>query len=123
MVRSNRTVIAAFLVFAYCLANIIRLFIAFVNQGILLENAGYGGVALGLVMFTIGLVSAVGIWQNQRWGKIAAIVVLTLNALMALPGVLFTTTSVERLEPIIAVLVAIAVVVLLLRPAPQSSTT
>jgi hypothetical protein len=123
MVRSNRTVIAAFLVFAYCLANIIRLFIAFVNQGILLENAGYGGVALGLVMFTIGLVSAYGIWQNQRWGKIAAIVVLTLNALMALPGVLFTTTLVERLEPIIAVLVAIALVVLLLRPAPQSSTT
>ena len=123
MVRSNRTMIAAILVFAYCLVNVVRLVIAFANQSILLENAGYGGVALGLVMFTISLVSAYGIWQNQRWGKITAIVVLTLNALMALPGVLFTTTFVERLEPIIAVLVAVVVVVLLLRPAPQSSTT
>jgi len=122
MVRSNRTVIAAVLVLVYCLVNIIRLVVAFVNQSDWLQVAGYGGVALGLILFTIGLVSAYGIWQNQRWGKIAAIVVLTLNALVALPGILFTTTFVERLEPITAVLFAIVVVVLLLWPAPQSST-
>lgn len=119
MTRSNRTALAAILVFLYCLVNVIRLFVAFVNQGEWLEQVGYGGVALGLVMFTIGLVSAYGIWQNQRWGKIMAIVVLTLNALAALPGILFTTTFVERLEPLMAVLVAVVVSVLLLWAAPQ----
>ena len=122
MTRSNRTAIAAILVFVYCLANLIRLFVAFINQSEWLEVVGYGGVAMGLILFTIGLVSAYGIWQNQRWGKITAIVVLTLNALTALPGILFTTTFVERLEPIMAVLVAVIVVILLLWPAPQSST-
>ncbi len=122
MTRSNRTAIAASLVFVYCLANLIRLFVAFINQSEWLEVVGYGGVAMGLILFTIGLVSAYGIWQNQRWGKITAIVILTLNALTALPGILFTTTFVERLEPIMAVLVAVIVVVLLLWPAPQSST-
>lgn len=121
MTRSNRTAFAAILVFLYCLVNVIRLFIAFINQSEWLEQVGYGGVALGLVMFTIGLVSAYGIWQNQRWGKIMAIVVLTLNALVALPGILFTTTFVERLEPIMAVLVAVVVTVLILWPAPKSS--
>lgn len=123
MIRSNRTVIAAILVFIYCLVNVIWLVIAFVSQSPALETIGYGGVALGLVLFSIGLVSAFGIWQNQRWGKIAAIVILTLNALTALPGILFTTTFMERLLPLSAVLVAIVVVVLLLWPAPQSSTT
>jgi uncharacterized membrane protein (DUF2068 family) len=113
---------AAILVFFYCLANLIRLFVAFINQSEWLEVVGYGGVAMGLILFTIGLVSAYGIWQNQRWGKITAIVVLTLNALAALPGILFTTTFVEGLEPIMAVLVAVIVVVLLLWPTPQSST-
>jgi uncharacterized membrane protein (DUF2068 family) len=122
MTRSNRTAIAAILVFFYCLANLIRLFVAFINQSEWLEVVGYGGVAMGLILFTIGLVSAYGIWQNQRWGKITAIVVLTLNALAALPGILFTTTFVEGLEPIMAVLVAVIVVVLLLWPTPQSST-
>ena len=122
MVRSNRIVITAVLVFIYCLANLIRLFVAFINQSDWLEVVGYGGVATGLILFTIGLVSAYGIWQNQRWGKITAIVVLTVNALFALPGILFTTTFAERLEPITAVLVALAVIVLLLWPAPQSST-
>jgi len=122
MVRSNRTVIAAILVFAYSLVTVIRLFIAFITQSEWLELAGYGGVAMGLIMFSIGLVSAYVIWQNQRWGKIAAIVVLTLNALTALPGILFATTFVERLEPIMAVLVAVVVTVLLLWPTPPSRT-
>ena len=121
MVRSNRTLIAAVLTFLYSLVNVIRLFIGFINQSDWLQLVGYGGVALGLVLFTIGMVSAYGIWQNQRWGKIAAIVVLVLNALAALPGILFTTTFVERLEPITAVLVALVVTVLLLWPAPRSS--
>lgn len=123
MARSSRTAIAAILVFLYCLVNVIWLFAAFVTQSELLENAGYGAVALGLIMFTIGLVSAYGIWHNQRWGKIIAIIVLTLNALSALPGILFTPNMVERLSPILAVLVAIVVVVLLLWPTPQNSTT
>lgn len=121
MVRSNRTVIAAALAFLYCLVNVIRLFIGFINQSEWLQLVGYGGVALGLVLFTIGMVAAYGIWQNQRWGKIAAIVVLVLNAVVALPGILFTTTFAERLEPSTAVLVALVVTVLLIWPTPHRS--
>lgn len=122
MIRSKQVTAAAILVFLFSLVSTIRLFVQFVTQGEFLENAGYGGAALLLIMSSIGIVSAYGIWQNQKWGKIAAIVILTLNALLALPGILFAPTFVAKLEPISAVVVAIIVILLLLWRTPQSNT-
>ena len=45
-------------------------------------------------------------WQNQKWGKILAIVTLGVNALLALPGVIFAPTLSLKLDPASGVLVA-----------------
>lgn len=122
MVRSKQVTLAAILVFLYSLVSTIRLFVQFVTQGEFLQNAGYGGAALLLIMSSIGMVAAYGIWQNQKWGKITAIILVTLNALLALPGIIFAPTFLGKLEPISAVVIAIIVVLLLLWRTPQSNT-
>ena len=121
MTRSNRTTIAAVLVFLFSLTGLIRLFVDFVNQGDFSKNADLWFIALAFILFTILLVSSYGIWQNQRWGKIAAIAILTLNALAVLPMFLDGGTLVDYLSRLLDVGVWLVTTVLLLWPTPQSS--
>jgi hypothetical protein len=116
MTRSNRTVIAAVLVFLFSLTGLIRLFVDFVNQGDFSQNADLWFIALAFILFTILLVSSYGIWQNQRWGKIAAIAILTLNALAVLPMFLDGGTLVDYLSRLLDVGVWLVTTVLLLWP-------
>ena len=121
MTRSNRTTIAAVLVFLFSLTGLIRLFVDFVNQGEFSQNADLWFIALAFILFTILLVSSYGIWQNQRWGKIAAIAILTLNALAVLPMFLDGGTLVDYLSRLLDVGVWLVTTVLLLWPTPQRS--
>ena len=114
MPRSRKTTIAAILVFLYCLQGVVRLFVSLVTQDEAFQNAGVVFIAASLIMASIGLVAAYGIWQNQKWGKILAIVILTINTLTALPGILFAPFP-DKIGPLVGTIVAIVVVVLLLK--------
>jgi len=116
MTHSNRTIIAAILVFLFSLISLIRGFLDFVNQGPILQNADRWFIVLGFMLFTILLVSSYGIWKNQRWGMIAAIAILTLNALAVLPQILEGGTLADQVPRLIDVGVWLVATVLLLWP-------
>lgn len=67
----------------------------------------------------IGLVAAYGVWKNQRWGKILAIILSALNGLLALPGVFFAPSMTLWLIAIIGIAINIVVIVLLLWRTPK----
>ena len=115
MKRSTNIVIAAVLTALYCLINVIRGSVAIATQNQYVQNAGNGFAVLIVILSTIGLVSAYGIWQNQKWGKVLAIITMGLNGLLALPGVIFAPTLPLKLDPASGVTAAIVVIVLLLR--------
>jgi hypothetical protein len=72
----------------------------------------YLGIALGVV----GLIAAFGLWQGKRWGLVVAVVVLALNALSALPGVVFAPDMTLQILATIGVVGGIVIIVLLLLP-------
>ena len=115
MKRSTNIVIAAVLTALFCLINVIRGSVAIATQNQEVQNAGNGFAVLIVILSTIGLVSAYGIWQNQKWGKVLAIITMGLNGLLALPGVIFAPTLPLKLDPASGVTAAIVVIVLLLR--------
>ena len=118
MTRPRHVVIASVLIAAYSLYALIWLFIPILsNDRSSIESSGFSSISLLVMIFSITLVSAYGVWQNQKWGKIIGIIVLTINALLALPGILFASTFIDRLQPLLGVVVAIAVIVLILRRA------
>ena len=122
MNRSKETVIATILIVLYSLQAIIRVSIALATQSPLAEDMGYGVLVVLLIINTVALVSAYGVWQDQKWGKILAIISLGVGALLALPGVIFAPTLLLKLDPASGVIVAIIVTILLLRPTRQPAT-
>ncbi len=122
MTRSNRTVVAAILVFVFSLSSLVRGFLDFVNQGSFTQNADRWFIIIVFILFTILLVSSLGIWQNQRWGKIAAIAILTLNGLAVVPQFLDGGTLVQTLLRLVDVVTWLVVTVLLLMPTRQHSS-
>ena len=121
MNRSKQIVIASILTAVYALQAMIRASIAIATQSQFAQDA-HGFIVVGLILFTVSLVSAYGVWQNQKWGKILAIITLALNALTALPGVLDAPTLQWKLEAVLAVIVFVVVTVLLLRPSQPPVT-
>lgn len=122
MNRSKQIVIASILIAFYSLVTIIRVSIALATQNQDAQNFGNGFLVVILIICTVSLVSAYGVWQNQKWGKITAIVTLGINALLALPGVIFAPTLLLKLDPASGVVVAIVVTFLLLSPTKQPVT-
>ena len=122
MNRSIQIVIASILTALYALQAIIRVSIALATQNQTAQEMGNGFLVLILILNTVALVSAYGVWQNQKWGKILAITTLGVNALLALPGVMFAPTLALKLDPASGVIVAIVVTILLLYRPKQPVT-
>ena len=122
MIRSKQIVIASILTVLYTLQAIIRVAIALATQNQDAQDMGNGFLVIILILCTVCLVSVYGVWQNQKWGKILAIITLGLNALLALPGVIFAPTLLLKLDPASGVIVAIVVTLLLLYN-PQQPVT
>ena len=122
MNRSIQIVIASILIVLYALQAIIRVSIALATQNQVAQEMGNGFLVLILILNTVALVSAYGVWQNQKWGKILAIITLGVNALLALPGVMFAPTLALKLDPASGVVVAIVVTILLLYRPKQPVT-
>ena len=122
MNRSIQIVIASILTALYALQAIIRVSIALATQNQVAQEMGNGFLVVILILNTVALVSAYGVWQNQKWGKILAIITLGVNALLALPGVMFAPTLALKLDPASGVVVAIVVTILLLYRPKQPVT-
>ena len=122
MHRSKQIVIASILTALYALQAIIRVSIALATQNQDAIDMGNGFLVVILILCTVCLVSVYGVWQNQKGGKILAIITLGLNALLALPGVIFAPTFLLKLDPASGVIVAIVVTLLLLYN-PQQPVT
>ncbi len=106
----------------FSLSSLVRGFLDFVNQGPFTQNADRWFIVIVFILFTILLVSSLGIWQNQRWGKIAAIAILTLNGLAVVPQFLDGGTLVQTLLRLVDVVTWLVVTVLLLMPTRQHSS-
>ncbi len=82
-------------------------------------------VFLTIINFTLlilGLVSAYGVWQGQKWGVLLAIIVAALSALSGIPAILFAPFLALRLSGVLGVIWSAAIIVLLLRPRPNPIT-
>jgi uncharacterized membrane protein (DUF2068 family) len=121
MKRSTNIVIATVLVTLYALQNVVRAATALATQSQVVQDNGYGFVTIMLVIWTVCLVSAFGVWQNQKWGKVLAILTLGLNALPALAGIMTGDTTSSKLFLGVDVLVAIVVTILLLSRSKEAS--
>lgn len=77
---------------------------------------------LGFALGAIGLVSAYGVWRNQRWGVVLTIIVRALDGISAAPGILFAPTPTTKAMASLGVVLAIAVIALLLWPKPRPAT-
>jgi uncharacterized membrane protein (DUF2068 family) len=122
MHRSKQIVIASILTALYASVTIIRVSIALATQNQDAQDFGNGFLVIILILCTVCLVSAYGVWQNQKWGKVLAIITLGVNALLALPGVIFAPTLLLKLDPASGVMVAIVVTFLLLHRPKQPVT-
>ena len=76
-------------------------------------------MALGVVIGALGLVAALGLWQEKRWGVVATIVLRVIDSLSAAPGLVFAPTMALRLAAVLGIALSIVVVVLLLLPASR----
>lgn len=80
--------------------------------------------ALTIINFTtaiLGLVAAYGAWRMQKWGVVLAIVVAALGILTSLPAILLASLPLRLLGGL-GVVWSAAIIVLLLRPAPQPAS-
>jgi uncharacterized membrane protein (DUF2068 family) len=125
MKRSRNTTIAAVLLAAASLYSIIFA-IPLLSRGADALNAAVDSppffIVAGSVVFgVLGLVAAYGLWRNQRWGKILAIVVCAINMLSALPGIFFAPTPALFVSASVGVGVSILIIVLALWPTPGAA--
>ena len=69
----------------------------------------------------MGLISAYGVWRNQKWGVILTIILSVLNGLPTLPGVVFAPTVGTKLLAATATIISIIIIALLLWPKPKAT--
>jgi hypothetical protein len=71
----------------------------------------------------LGLVSAYGVWRNQKWGVILTIVLRAVDALSALPGVVGAPTTQLQIFASGGVAISVVIIVLLLWPTKSRLAT
>lgn len=77
-------------------------------------------VVIGFALSVLGIISAYGVWRNDKWGVVLTIIVRALDGLGALPGLLFAPTLALQISAWVSVLIAIVIIGLLLWPKPKA---
>ena len=85
------------------------------------DGPGVMFMAMGFATALLSLVSAYGLWLNQKWGKVLAIVTRAVDGLTALPGLFFAPTTNWQIAALLGVTISIAVIVLVLWPTPRAT--
>lgn len=79
-------------------------------------------IILGALTGVAGLLAVYGAWKGQKWGVWLAIILSAVNALSALPGVLFAPSALARITAIVGVVTSIFIIIVLLRrPKPATN--
>ncbi|MCB0156230.1 MAG: hypothetical protein KDF65_15645 [Anaerolineae bacterium] len=76
-------------------------------------------IVVTLIIGLLGLVSAWGLWQGQRWGMISTIALRVLDSLGSAPGIVFAPTLALQVLSGVSIALSIVVIVLLLMPASR----
>lgn len=122
MNRPRNYTIAAIAQFAISVFMVVSGVTALMPGSTIPDAIPYPVLLLGFALGAIGLVSAYGIWQNQRWGVVLTIVVRALDGLSAAPGILFAPNPMLKTMASLGVVLAIVVIALLLWPKPRPVT-
>jgi len=83
------------------------------------DSPPYFIIVIAFVVAVLGIVSAYGVWRNQKWGVILTIILRAVDGLAALPGLLFAPTLMFQIAAWGGVLGAIVIIALLLWPKPK----
>ena len=123
MNRPKTYTIAAILQFLVSVFSVVASFPQLVQGANTVELAGdsppFFIIILGFSIGLLGLVSAYGVWRNQKWGVILTILLRAIDGLSALPGLLYAPTVPLKIVVSVGVLLAIVVIALLLWPKPK----
>lgn len=76
-------------------------------------------IVVTLIIGVLGLVSARGLWQGQRWGMIFTVVLRVLDSLGSAPGIVFAPTLTLQILAGASTILSLVVIVLLLLPATR----
>ena len=76
----------------------------------------YVVVLISTLIGEMGLVSAYGVWRNQKWVVILTIILVALNGLSALPGVVFAPSTGMKVFAGGGILFCVIIIALLLWP-------
>jgi hypothetical protein len=128
--RPKTYTIAAILQFLYSVIGVVGAIPLLARGVTATEQAGdsppYFIIVIGFIAAVLGIVSAYGVWRNQKWGVILTIILRAVDGLGALPGLLFAPTLVWKIAASAGVFAAIVIIALLLwpkpKPAPASSS-
>ena len=126
MNRTKSYSVAAILQFLMSVSGV-ALTLAFLPRGAdaldqVSDSPPYFVIITGFAFALLGLISAYGVWRNQKWGVILTILLRAIDSLMALPGVLFAPTTFWRISAITGILLSAVIIYLLLRREPVLAT-
>jgi uncharacterized membrane protein (DUF2068 family) len=68
----------------------------------------------------VGIFAAYGLWQNMRWGKVLALIVLALSIVYSLLPVIFAPVPMKIIG-LISIALYMLIIALVLRSAPRQA--
>ena len=87
------------------------------------DQPPYFVIVLAFCLGLLGLVSAYGVWRNQKWGVVLTIALRAVDSLLALPGVAGAPTPDLQIMASVGVTISVAIIVLLLWPKSRPATS
>src|SRR5205823_9736922 len=120
MNRPKTYTVAAILQLLISLASVVWSFPILFQGAAAVEQSGdqppFFIIVLAFSLGLLGLVSAYGVWRNQKWGVVLTIALRAIDALSALPGVASAPTLELTILASVGVVISVAIIVLLLWP-------
>ena len=86
------------------------------------DQPPYFIIVLAFSLGLLGIVSAYGVWRNQKWGVVLTIVLRAVDSLSALPGLTVPVLELRILASV-GIAISIAIIVLLLWPTKSRLAT
>ena len=67
----------------------------------------YGVILIAFVLAILRIVAAYGAWKDQRWGIVITLIVNAIDAIFAMPGLLFAPSMGFQIGSIVVVVLSI----------------
>jgi len=84
------------------------------------DQAPFAAALFSFTLSIVGVFAAYGLWQNMRWGKVLALIVLALSIVYSLLPVIFAPVP-NKIVSLVLIALYILVIALVLRSAPSLS--